>query len=436
MQFSYIICTDNHADLNSFIYPLLDFLEDPIHQKLIYLGDYYDRGNSDIFIFEIMLLISNHQKQYPNSIFKNVIFLRGNHEITDNSTIDFLGQVIANNDEGTIRSFIVKYAIKLLNLKPFYYDKNLNILFSHSAYSTSSLYSLLSVNNTESLDMLQALTASSEKPLPYKNCQYFNIHGHDHSCASLSDIKDFFDLVFKNKNNPNSTCTQISLDNNASYGFDVLKNIANLAVDKHEQIITPATHLFYLKFSTQTHNQIKINPGEINQNTLYLSPNVSVVMNTIELNNKSNNFLNRTLDFNSKSFNFIKNILIETTNAHCADLIKNDNPWQKLSLNVSQKLFIQELEAIRNKLKLEKLYVEKLIRKLFTTTYNIDKYYLPKLYDFNHLYFHNIPVEIYAFLGEEVTDNYKPCYMKFIEIMSHSNYFSYGLRLRQIYNIK
>ena len=73
-----IVVGDVHGDLNQFIYPLIYFMNDIDNSKIIYLGDYIDRGESNVYIYEILNALNNIPE------FKNkIIFLRGNHESFD-----------------------------------------------------------------------------------------------------------------------------------------------------------------------------------------------------------------------------------------------------------------------------------------------------------------------------------------------------------------
>lgn len=73
-----IIVGDIHGDLNCFLIPLFEYLKSPFKSRLIYLGDYIDRGDYSLAIYNLMKTIINSN----NIIFKNCIFLRGNHEDT------------------------------------------------------------------------------------------------------------------------------------------------------------------------------------------------------------------------------------------------------------------------------------------------------------------------------------------------------------------
>ena len=68
-----IVVGDIHGDLNQFIYPLLEFQRNRTkYKKLIYLGDYIDRGTSNVYIYELIKYFQNNDK--------DIVFLRGNHE--------------------------------------------------------------------------------------------------------------------------------------------------------------------------------------------------------------------------------------------------------------------------------------------------------------------------------------------------------------------
>ena len=199
MKTATIVVGDIHGDLNQLIYPLSEFLSNPARYKLVLLGDYIDRGESNVYIYEIVSRIAKHP---------NVHALTGNHEMYDKGTIDYF----AYRTVGSARcnSFIKTYVYDLfarLNLDITYYDRQTGILYSHSPLNRP-------------LKMIERLPRSIDSVFTYdtdsKNMEYKNIHGHDHKKSPNSDIHKFFTTKEVN---------MISIDNDASYGTEMLTNI-------------------------------------------------------------------------------------------------------------------------------------------------------------------------------------------------------------------
>ena len=71
-----VIVGDVHGDLNQFIYPLIYFMNNFKYcRKIIYLGDYLDRGESNVYIYEILSKLIS-----VNELKDKMLFLSGNHE--------------------------------------------------------------------------------------------------------------------------------------------------------------------------------------------------------------------------------------------------------------------------------------------------------------------------------------------------------------------
>lgn len=178
----YIICGDVHGDLNLLMYPILHWLkrgggEDT---KLVFLGDYVDRGHSNVYIYEILKVLIKQN---------NVILLRGNHESYEYGTYDNY------SGYGFIGSFMYS-KFHELPLKTFHYENG--ILFSHSPLSRPlKSMSLSSMDLTFTSDVIN------------DRMTYKNIHGHDHKCSSILELNDFMTGDLK----------MISLDTDSSYGF-------------------------------------------------------------------------------------------------------------------------------------------------------------------------------------------------------------------------
>ena len=111
---STIVVGDVHGDLNQLMFPLLQFLKNTDkYKKLIFLGDYIDRGESNLYVYGVIKFIMSLD-EYKNRIF----FLRGNHECYATAVYDMfaLGGAYrsrSNND------------IKLLFKNAYEEDKNL-----------------------------------------------------------------------------------------------------------------------------------------------------------------------------------------------------------------------------------------------------------------------------------------------------------------------
>lgn len=71
-----LIASDIHGDFNSLSLVIDEFLKDPDNTKLLFLGDYVDRGNYSV---EVLYTLALLKICYPNRVF----LLRGNHESTD-----------------------------------------------------------------------------------------------------------------------------------------------------------------------------------------------------------------------------------------------------------------------------------------------------------------------------------------------------------------
>ena len=425
----YIIVGDVHGDLNQFLYPLMDYLANPLTQALIYLGDYFDRGISDVFIFEIINLIL-YLKQTPlHIIFDNIYFLRGNHECSTNSVYDFIGTANENED-GFLHSFVVSYAISSLNLPLFYYDRDHKILFSHSPISTIDLNVLLnSAYTTDDRLRLKLTTTQNYPPRQLLNAipntNYFNIHGHDHQASTDTDILNFFKCI----NGINTGITSISLDNDASHGFDLIKNSVSFKnTNSTDSFVKPSTKLFYIMFNT---------------NSRFIT-DLAFIHNIIPLKSISNDLTNRNVDFNSKSLRYIINILTHAhqnmlntfeslgyytkTNINREHLI---NPWTKLNLNQSYKLLLEEFQKIQKARNIDKaIYIDKYIRHVFNHEY---KEYINGF--ITHKYFHNIPSEIYNMLGMIRGNTYETPIEIFINTISKENQLAANV-LRKMFGIE
>lgn len=189
---------DVHGDLNQLIYPLKLFLSDPERYTLVYLGDYIDRGESNVYIYEIINALYQHPK---------IHFLFGNHELYDKGVVDYFSYHSPNKTKGD--SFIKTFTYDLFNklpLKLTYYNEQTKILYSHSPLNRP-------------LSIIKSLPITVENAYTYdkgsQKMEYKNIHGHDHLMSS----DDVIHLCFNT-----STVNMISIDNDASYGVAIMQN--------------------------------------------------------------------------------------------------------------------------------------------------------------------------------------------------------------------
>ena len=197
-----IVVGDVHGDLNQLIYPLLYFMRNIDKcKKIIYLGDYIDRGDSTVFIYEIIksLLECKEMKD-------RIVFLKGNHEVFEGSVYDYMSTDVEelNKTESTIKSFMLDKFMDL-KLNIVHYDKESNILYSHAPLSRN-LEAIL--QQKDNLD----LTFSEDRE--NSSMTYRNIHGHIHKFSSDEDISRFMSGEKK----------MISLDGDASYGIRMITN--------------------------------------------------------------------------------------------------------------------------------------------------------------------------------------------------------------------
>lgn len=221
----YLIVGDVHGDLNQLLYPLRSYLRDPLNSKLIYLGDYFDRGDMNAYISEILHLIIEEKKKH-NPTFNNIILLRGNHDSYQNGTPDYIGSLISQSADAGKMRVMSPYSSDIVysrDLPLFYYDDDLKVLFSHSPQSEIPLHQLLKLNvdspgepDDKIYDKHSALTTSRDSPRFGKDFKYKNCHGHDHKMSDERDIQEFF--------TSSNNVTMISLDNDASYGFRLVNN--------------------------------------------------------------------------------------------------------------------------------------------------------------------------------------------------------------------
>ena len=190
-----IVVGDVHGDLNQFIYPLKEFLGNRNkYSKLIYLGDYSDRGSSDVYIYEFIKLLKSNP---------NIIFLKGNHEFGP-CTYDNQKRF---NENKFMYSFMLQL-FKELDLPIVHIEGD--IVFSHSYLRHHPLEYVKKINKMKEEDK-EKETWNEKKECGKDLKEFANIYGHEHS--SLDEWKD-------NK--------LLCIDFDSSYGFRKVNKSAKL----------------------------------------------------------------------------------------------------------------------------------------------------------------------------------------------------------------
>lgn len=281
-----IAVSDIHGDLNQLMYPLIMFLSDPKKYSLVLLGDYIDRGESNVYIYEILSRIIKHPRVHA---------LWGNHEIYSQGVQDYISRRSKYRSSGN--AFIATFMFDLFNkldLNVVYYDQRTKILYSHAPLNRP-------------LSTVLQLKKSPESTYTYdvnsKTMEYKNIHGHDHRCSP----RDIVDKFFKGKEQ-----NMISIDNDASYGIRLEQNAYTVASD--DWVKGVCSNVYFLVINDQDISDYKI------------------ISNTIEYGSEN--------DYNCKSFDRIKNIL--TTEAKDE---RFKSMFAKMTLNVSYEHFVKCLQC-------------------------------------------------------------------------------------------
>ena len=202
-----LVVGDIHGDLNQLMYPLIDFF---IHncRKIVFLGDYIDRGESNLYIYIIIKWLMSLEK-YKDRI----IFIRGNHESYCQTVFDHYGKINGNKFDSTF----VYNPIHELKFNLVHYDDKLNILFSHSPLSRP-IEEVMKMKDNEKDNIENTFTDDIEN----KTMTYKNIHGHVHYMSRENVIENFFHGQGK----------MISIDCDASYGIRLVNNYLNVSKSK------------------------------------------------------------------------------------------------------------------------------------------------------------------------------------------------------------
>lgn len=202
-----LVVGDIHGDLNQLMYPLIDFFNHDC-KKIVFLGDYIDRGESNLYIYIIIKWLMS-LKKYKDRI----IFIRGNHESYRQTVFDHYRKINENKFDSTF----VYDSIHELKFNLVHYDEKLNILFSHSPLSRP-IEEVMEMKDNEKDNIENTFTNDVEN----KTMTYKNIHGHIHYMSRESVIDNFFHGDGK----------MISIDCDASYGIRLVNNYLNISKSK------------------------------------------------------------------------------------------------------------------------------------------------------------------------------------------------------------
>lgn len=346
-----VVVGDIHGDLNQLIHPLIYFMKNfKKCKKIIYLGDYIDRGESNVYIYEIInILIKIHELK------DKIIFLRGNHESYDSGVYDYMNINVdeLNKSNSFIKTFMFDKFYNL-DLDIVHYDEEKQMLFSHSPISRNfnDVIKLNDKKNDNEVMIENTYTNEREN----KNMMYRNIHGHDHTMSSNADIEKFM----------NGDKKMISIDGDASYGIRLVQNA-------------------YKKTSRWTEN--------ISSNIKYLIMYDDNKYNVIEevINYQSD------VDFNTKSFDYIKRCLIDQSKK----IPILHNRFSSLNLNESLDKFKDSYTKIfKDDPEMKYLLIN--IRKLYNSNTRKRRS--------TNIYFHDVPIEIYQAFGLFQFMNFIPIY--------------------------
>lgn len=256
MSYEIIVVGDIHGDVNILLHPLrlyLDNIKKNIPTKLIYLGDYLDRGHSTTYIYIIIRNILTSR----NPIFKNIIFLRGNHECVAGLTMDpyRMYQTGYKENRYYIKSYLFDH-FQQLPLKPFYYDESYNIMFSH-AKLMRNISLLRGIKSYDWYDIAIGLYDDRGKCF---TDDYLNIHGHDHHGLEPYRVENIVNRHLLNHDSKIS----ISIDYDCSYGCQYISDLQNGLVND----LNSGTILAYLHIKPGSCKMISRGFDSVNYNNM------------------------------------------------------------------------------------------------------------------------------------------------------------------------
>ena len=334
-----IVVGDIHGDLNQLMYPLIEFLKNERqYDRIVFLGDYIDRGESNLYTYGIVKFIMSIN-EYKNK----VIFLRGNHECYPTAVRDYYDNNW--NTKNWDKRFITSFVYNSIHDEEFNivdYDSKLGIVFSHSEL-TRPLSQVLKMNEdkkNESANIANTYTDDVYDNEVAARMEYKNIHGHIHKMSTEKELDSFF------KGNRKV----ISIDGDASYGITLVNNFQ---VSKQKELISNVRYLVI-----KSENEYE------------------VIKKFVKYDDVNNNF-------NMWRFNELKNVL-----SKCNSTVKKyvDRLRLKDMVNVFSKEFEKEFGVKPN---------SKNIVELICKRYNDN---VRKSVG-GCVYFHDIPVDVYNEYG-------------------------------------
>lgn len=353
-----LIVGDVHGDLNQFIIPLIYHLQHIDETILIYVGDYVDRGESIVYIYEIMRFIESN----PNE-FKYIYFIRGNHDGTYSADH---GTIPTGSTSTQLGNSFMLPLLENMHMYNIITIPSKNILISHGnptlrpangskqyAYAiginpTEKLKNVVAIcKNTYNSDLLHFESTHSAIPDISKLVTY--IHGHDH--AQLYDAARqyytkgnynvLYDMICSSCCNNRKRYLQI-VCGDISVDFDVNYRSSNIS------------RVAFLELHFDDDDQI------LKRQDIYL-----ICCDRIQRSIRN--------DFNSMPFSCIKNILKYY-----------NNTFDTIDLTYSYTYFLNKL-LIPNKLSVPSKIIDGLYKN---TEFNMQ-----------HIYFQDVPFEFYKQLN-------------------------------------
>ena len=388
---SFIVVGDIHGDINQLIYPLKQFLSFKSTNQscqLIYLGDYIDRGELNIPIFEFVSVL----KDIPD-----VHCLLGNHDCYNQSVFDYF--IDKENNHKFIQSLAFQ-CFQSLNLPLFYYVPSLNIVFSHGPLNRH-LNDIIEANRRRSSFndhqlMNYTYTHDSSSKIINKDTkikyEFRNIHGHDHRGDDNETIKRFA----KDK-----SIQQISIDWNSSYGFDLVDQYYSFDDKTTVDMTKCKSKVKYIIISAiEDSSADAFDENDISQHLLnVMNGTTSGKISKITIESKTIK-VGSTDDYNTKDLNDVVDDVIKELPL-MSDLRKE---LRCINYDKSIEVFKKEYQKqFHHAFSPNELLLRNDLRKL--NKENIDLKTYNK--DYTNIYFHDIPKDMYKQMGLKIDDNYK-----------------------------
>lgn len=174
MVYGLILVGDIHGDVNIMVEALRRLFNESNDTRLIFLGDYIDRGTSSAYIYLLMDAIM--RSPYND----RVIFIRGNHEAEPGLTYD----VYRNDGMSCTRSWLYDLFHEL-PLVPYYYDEEYNIMCSHGKLFVN----LSDLPNIAKHEPYAVSVGIDNRKTNFVD-NYLNVHGHIHRGTNPEVVKN------------------------------------------------------------------------------------------------------------------------------------------------------------------------------------------------------------------------------------------------------